>query len=396
MHQGPRAVGLGQARSLVIAASRKIRFWTSAGPQRFVESRVPHVEGTRVRVKGTDSMDDNDRLDGSSQDDVFASWYRDHFERLRRLCVRMLDDPAGAEDIAQETLLRAWLGRDRMRAEDLGAWLTVVARNLCVSHMRKRWRAVPHDVLPDVVDHRHDPAAAAERSETRRTLQRALQEVGDRHRRLLMLREIGDIEYSELGEELGLSEGGTRSLLFRARRRLRERLAAAGEGFGVWVAGIKIRTGTVTRRIHNTFGSLDASTGAAILGMHVAFAAGLAFMGTNAVAAVPAHTGHTSANTRTEAIAVEGAASSPQPGPAKTQIVRVAVDSSRTHYGWEPGPKLGEGKASGGLPGPLGATRDVELFIRWSDDPAHDSRTFALRDAVSEVVCPAPGLCTGD
>jgi RNA polymerase sigma-70 factor (ECF subfamily) len=187
----------------------------------------------------------------ANDDAAFASWYRDHYERLRRLAVRILGDSAAAEDIAQESLLRAWLGRDRMREEDLGAWLSVVARNLCVSHMRKWWRAVPCDVLPEVVDQAADPEIALEKSETRRSVRRALAEVGDRHRLLLMLREVGNMDYAELGDELGLTEGGTRALLFRARRSLRERLAAAGEGLGAWIFGFRVRFRARAQSVEN-------------------------------------------------------------------------------------------------------------------------------------------------
>jgi RNA polymerase sigma-70 factor, ECF subfamily len=218
----------------------------------------------------------SDAADGCAEA-RFEDWYRDHYERLRSLCARILSDPSAAEDIAQETLLRAWLGKDRVREQDVGAWLSVVARNLCVSHMRRRWRAVPHDILPDAPDYEADPAFEAERSETRRSVRHALSQVGDRHRRLLVRREVGGADYAELGEELGLTPSGARAVLFRARRSLRDRLAAVGEGLGAWVAGIRVKVVTAGTRVRDAVHSLEAGGIFALqAGMSLAVATGLA------------------------------------------------------------------------------------------------------------------------
>jgi RNA polymerase sigma-70 factor (ECF subfamily) len=207
----------------------------------------------------------------------FEDWYRDHYDRLRGLCARILSDPSAAEDIAQETLLRAWLGKDRMREQDVGAWLSVVARNLCVSHMRRRWRTVPHDILPDAPDYDADPAFEAERSETRRSVRHALSQVGDRHRRLLVRREVGGADYAELGEELGLTASGARAVLFRARRSLKDRLAAVGEGLGAWVAGVRIRLNSTATRLREAARPIEAGgVNALQAGMSLALASGIA------------------------------------------------------------------------------------------------------------------------
>jgi len=108
------------------------------------------------------------------RDEAFARWYRLHHPRIRSLCARILRDESMAEDMAQEALLRAWTRHHEMREEDLGAWLTVVARNLCISSMRRDRRLVSMDPLPEAIDHGADPAVAAERRETRRNVRRAM------------------------------------------------------------------------------------------------------------------------------------------------------------------------------------------------------------------------------
>ena len=227
-----------------------------------------------------------------SRDEEFARWYRQHHDRIRSLCTRILRDPATAEDIAQETLLRAWLGRDRMRDEDVGAWLTVVARNLAVSHLRRERRQVSTDAVPDVADESSDPAVHVARNETRRAVRRAMRQVGDRHRWLLIRHAFEGAEYEDLSEELGLSAGGTRAVLFRARQAVRERLVAAGEGVAAIVAGMRTRFDVATRKLRRTWSEPIASVGAQA-GLNVMLALGVALSGyaglaTSAVAARPA------------------------------------------------------------------------------------------------------------
>src|SRR5437879_4441207 len=133
--------------------------------------------------------DGDDRGITREDSEVFARWFERYHDRILRQCVRLLRDRPAAEDITQETLLRAWLGRERMREEELGSWLSVVARNLCISHMRRQTKQIPTDTLPELPDRSADPARHAERAETRRALGSAMRHVGERNRRLILMRE---------------------------------------------------------------------------------------------------------------------------------------------------------------------------------------------------------------
>lgn len=216
-----------------------------------------------------------------ARDQEFARWYQTHHARIRALCTRILHDPVAAEDIAQETLLRAWERHGQMREADLGAWLSVVARNLCISTLRRDGRLVITDEVPDRADHSSDPAIEVGRRESRVNLRRALAKLGDRNRRVIDLREVREVGYDEIGSELGLTPEGARTIVFRARRALRDHLVAVGEGFSGVLIGIRIRFRDLRTRarlsIYNT------ETGAMPVlqaGVNVALALGLALAGT--------------------------------------------------------------------------------------------------------------------
>ena len=96
-----------------------------------------------------------------------AAWYATHFDRLVVLAARLLDDADEAEDVAQETLIKAYLAvGEGSRITCLDAWLTRVARNLAVSRLRRRREHVRRcarleaAALPAGLVAESDPAAA--------------------------------------------------------------------------------------------------------------------------------------------------------------------------------------------------------------------------------------------
>ena len=226
-----------------------------------------------------------------ARDEEFARWYRTYHPRIRALCNRILRDAAAAEDVAQEALLRAWTKHEEMREEDLGAWLAVVARNLCISAVRRDGRLVVTDEVPEKADFGADPAVEAGRRESRRNVQLALAKLGDRHRRVIYLSEVREVDYEEIGTELGLTAAGARSIAFRARRMLREHLAAVGEGFSGVLLGFRVRIRSFAHRSRTTAFGFEAGSGHFLnLAMSVVLVTGFALGGSFATTA-PAHVG---------------------------------------------------------------------------------------------------------
>lgn len=163
------------------------------------------------------------------RDEAFERWYTDYHDRLHKYCSRLLGDEAAGEDVAQETLFRAWLARDQLRSEpEVRAWLWRVARNLSVDAIRQRKRLEPRESLPDAPATDPEPWVPVIEMEEHRAVRTAMAGLNRRDREALQLREVSGLGYGELASRLGISEVGARSVLFRARRSLREALEAAG------------------------------------------------------------------------------------------------------------------------------------------------------------------------
>jgi RNA polymerase sigma-70 factor, ECF subfamily len=150
----------------------------------------------------------------------FDEWYRSLYKPLEGYCTRFLHDEAAAADVAQEALFRAWSRRDSFAGGDqVRPWLWRVARNLCVDAIRLRQRTLPSDVLPDrPAGESADPTRPIEVDEDRRTVRAALDELSDRHRDMLVRRDVYGVGYEDLADELGVSIEGARAVVFRARR----------------------------------------------------------------------------------------------------------------------------------------------------------------------------------
>jgi RNA polymerase sigma-70 factor (ECF subfamily) len=136
--------------------------------------------------------------------------------------------PAEAEDIVQDTFIKAFLYRDLLREpERFTPWLLAIARNLARDHLRRRRAVVP--LLEDAAEMADDalrpPGWDDDRLAWRRRLRAALALLPERHRMALTLRYFEELDYQAIGATMGVSQGALRGLLDRARQGLRRLLA---------------------------------------------------------------------------------------------------------------------------------------------------------------------------
>ncbi len=159
---------------------------------------------------------------------AFGELVRRYQEPAFNVCYRMLGERQEAEDLAQETFIRAYqrLGTfDENRP--FGPWIRKVAANLCLNHLaRSRPVQLPLDDERDrpIVAAGLGPEAALDRKQMREIVREAILELPPHYRAVIELRHYQDMSYAEIANTLDLPLSDVKSHLYRARRRLAERL----------------------------------------------------------------------------------------------------------------------------------------------------------------------------
>ena len=159
---------------------------------------------------------------------AFGELYQLHFERLVRFCQRKVRDSHLAEEIAQESFLKAYRALTGLEGgRRFYPWLTVIASRLVIDHHRRASRVAPSaSVDPGSVDDVHEDL---DRQVDREQILLALQRVRVRHREVLHLRDYEDLSYEAIAQRLGTSPTVVQSLLHRARAALRREYLAMTE-----------------------------------------------------------------------------------------------------------------------------------------------------------------------
>ncbi len=156
--------------------------------------------------------------------DAFSELFRRHYQQVRRVCARKLRDIREADEIAQAAFVKAYERLDRCGGDRrFGAWVQVIANNLCIDHIRAQSRTTPTDEPVNEHDHigsQNPPEDAVLQSEQTAMINRALASLPDRQRDVVVARHVDGRRPPEIAAALGLSLGAVDSLLLRARRRL--------------------------------------------------------------------------------------------------------------------------------------------------------------------------------
>lgn len=166
-----------------------------------------------------------------------------HLESVSRFALSLTRDEVEADDLVQETFLRAFAGWHTFRpGSDCRRWLFTICRNTFV-RLRSRKR-VPLDSLggdPDAilaaVSHaeavRQGFGALFDQIEVRPAIERAVARLPEPHHSILVLVDLEGLSYEEAAEVLDVPVGTVRSRLYRARRRVQEDLIAYARDMGL-------------------------------------------------------------------------------------------------------------------------------------------------------------------
>ena len=168
-------------------------------------------------------------LDGAQA--AFHELVDRHQRAVFNLALRLLRDEGAAEDVTQETFLKAF---QRLSSFDttrrLAPWLLRIAHNTAID----TWRRAGPPVGPlgadvaDRLDHTRGPTAGVDQADLRRALGRALEQLRQEYRAAVMLRYHEGLSYADIAHVMGIPEGTAKTYVHRARRQLANLLTEGG------------------------------------------------------------------------------------------------------------------------------------------------------------------------
>ncbi len=163
---------------------------------------------------------------GAAGGDAFGELVARYQTGVFNVCYRMLHERNEAEDLAQETFMRAY---DRLHTFDLerefGPWIRRVATNLCLNYLESLKATAELDEERDA-DESARPEKQIEVKERSAQIRDALASLPPHYRVVVELRHYQDLSYDEIAAELNIPLSDVKSRLFRARKILAEKLHA--------------------------------------------------------------------------------------------------------------------------------------------------------------------------
>jgi RNA polymerase sigma-70 factor, ECF subfamily len=171
----------------------------------------------------------------SGDSDAFRLLVEQHSRAVFRLAFRMTGNEQDAEDVVQETFLRAYRQLDKYEARSsFSTWLYRIASNysLDLIRMRKRHeekrergsKAEERDILQTIPVNAPGPDRIAHSNQVQARVNEALNELSDQERTAFVLRHFEGLSIDEIGETLGTGTNATKHSIFRAVQKLRRSL----------------------------------------------------------------------------------------------------------------------------------------------------------------------------
>jgi RNA polymerase sigma-70 factor (ECF subfamily) len=174
----------------------------------------------------------------SNRPEALGLLFEAYADRIYRLGLRLLQNPVEAEDVVQETFLKALTHIESFKGHSkLGTWLYRIAYNASMDRLRAlpfaeqirpNWEddSEPETLIPEVFVEWRTPEQLLMSSETVTILDEVIERVPEGLRAVFILRDIEELSTNETAEILSISPGAVKVRLHRARLLLREMLAA--------------------------------------------------------------------------------------------------------------------------------------------------------------------------
>ena len=155
-------------------------------------------------------------------------------DKLFRLALRITLDRAEAEDVVQDTMIRVWNKRDEWsQFESVEAYCLTVAKNLAIDRSQKR-EAQNVELTPEMEEEpdANSPYDRMVHDERMSIINRLVNELPEKQRLIMQLRDIEGKSYKEIAAVLSLTEEQVKVNLFRARQKVKQTFIDI-EGYGL-------------------------------------------------------------------------------------------------------------------------------------------------------------------
>ena len=195
--------------------------------------------GQRASI-GRDPVDDHELVIAArkGERDAFRTLFERYHRRAYALAFGVLRHQDDALDVVQDAFIKAHKYLDKFEGNSsFYTWLYRIVMNLAIDHLRKHRRVRPVELdesrleetaettdglLPRILG--GNPGRALQDKEIRSRIDRALDELSDNHRAVLVMRELEGLSYEEMAVAMACSKGTIMSRLFHARRNMQRRL----------------------------------------------------------------------------------------------------------------------------------------------------------------------------
>jgi RNA polymerase sigma-70 factor (ECF subfamily) len=146
--------------------------------------------------------------------------------KLYRFAVKLLQSEEDAKDVVQEVLIKVWNRREELgHLKSFEAWCMTVTRNLSIDRLKSKHNksgSFPEGF--EVEEKNRGPLESLEISDEMKKVNQFIQELPDKQRQIILLRDIEGYSYNEIGEILGIDLNQVKVNLFRARKNIKENL----------------------------------------------------------------------------------------------------------------------------------------------------------------------------
>ncbi len=156
--------------------------------------------------------------------DAFCALIGTYENKIYNIAYKFMQNSFDAQDAAQDAIIKMYGSIRKFSFQSaFSTWMYRVVANTCLDSLRRRKPSVPVEEYSAVaVSKEGNPHERAENNELGRSIRAAIQELSEKYRMVLILKDMEGLKYEEVADILSITPGTVKSRLFRAREKLRK------------------------------------------------------------------------------------------------------------------------------------------------------------------------------